>query len=233
MRWREGAVKHRARYMLSAVVFAWSCGAAATEPVTGQFVAAYAPGTSAPDSRLFDAERSTRRDPQTAVLLSILGDHYRAQSRFQEAELLYWRSLAIFREKLGMRDPNVGTAEHKLGQLHYLRGSYAAAVPHYQRALSVFGRSLGAEHPSVIALILDLAGVYYMQGRLADAEGEYKRALAILNKERNADERSLELARNGLAAVFEAQGRGVEAELTTARGPSARGGPVVLRQRPR
>ena len=217
---------------------AWCGSSIGADKATEQVAAVYAPGpagVSAPDVKLLEAERSTRKDPQTAVLLSILADNYRAQSRFQEAEVLYWRSLSIFREKLGVRDPNVGTAEHKLGQLQYLRGAYAAAVPHYQRALSVFEHSLGPTHPIVTALIIELAGLYQTQGRLTDAESEYKRAIAVLGKSAGADERSIEMAHNGLAAVYQAQNRGVDAELVAM--PSARQGhhttPVVLRQRAR
>lgn len=220
---------------------AGSSSALAADDTNGRLVAAvYAPGVatpgvSAPDPKLLEAERSARRDPQTAVLLSILADNYRAQSRLQEAELLYWRSLSIFREKLGMKDPNVGTAEHKLGQLLYLRGSYALAVPHYQRALAVFERALGPAHANVTALMLELAGLYQTQGRLADAEAEYKRAIAILGKSAGADERSIELAHNGLAAVYQAQGRTVDAELAAVSSSrlGARTAPVVLRQRAR
>ena len=220
------------------VALACSSNALAAGDATAKLVAVYAPGVStpgvsAPDARLLEAERSNRRDPQTAVLLSILADNYRAQSRFQEAELLYWRSLSILRERLGMRDPNVGTAEHKLGQLLYLRGSYASAVPHYQRALAVFERSFGAAHANVTALRIELAGLYQTQGRLADAESEYKHVIAILGS--SGDERSIELAHNGLAAVYQAQGRTVDAELAAVpkAHQTAHTAPVVLRQRAR
>ena len=227
-----GAVKHRVRWMLSAVALALSGGAIA-QSTPGNLVAAVAPGAAAPDE-LAQAESSTRKDPQTATLLLMLADRYQMQSRPQDAERLYKRSLAMFEETMGPRHPNVGTAAQKLAHLHYSLGAYDAAEPYYKRAISVFERSLGAEHANVSALVIELAGTYWLQGRLPEAENEYKRAIAMLVKTRGTDDRSLDIARNGLAAVYRAQGRVNEAELASApmvRNLSSRSGPVVLRQR--
>lgn len=228
-------MKHRVSWTLSAVALAWSCGAIA-QSTPGNLVAAVASSVPAPDSELAQVESSTRKDPQTATLLLMLADRYQMQSRPQDAERLYKRSLAMFEETMGPRHPNVGAAAQKLAHLHYSLGAYDAAEPYYKRAISVFERSLGAEHANVSALVIELGGTYWLQGRLPEAENEYKRAIAMLVKTRGTDDRSLELARNGLAAVYRAQGRVNEAELASApvvRNLTTRYGPVVLRQRNR
>src|SRR5688572_13863020 len=84
--------------------------ASAAEPITAMrtqqggtayAIALHAPGSADAESALTQAEASQRKDPQAAVMLSILADRHRAQHRVATAGQLYQRALAIFEETMG------------------------------------------------------------------------------------------------------------------------------------
>ena len=52
-----------------------------------------------------------------------------AQGRYEEAEPLYNRSLAISKKALGPDHPDVGRALNNLGLLYFYQGKYIEAEP--------------------------------------------------------------------------------------------------------
>ncbi|MDA2914716.1 tetratricopeptide repeat protein, partial [Acidobacteriia bacterium AH_259_A11_L15] len=108
---------------------------------------------------------------------------YHNQGRYDEAEPLYQRSLAILEQALGPEHRHVASALNNLAGLSYDRGRYALAEPLYQRALAIYEQALGPEHPQVAVGLHNLALLYRAQGRYAEAEPLFGRALDNLARQ--------------------------------------------------
>jgi tetratricopeptide (TPR) repeat protein len=195
--------------------------ASAGEPTTGlrtqkggtaYAIAPHAPGSAEAESALAQADASQRKDPQAAVMLSILADRHRAQHRIATAAQLYQRALAIFEETMGAQHPNVGTVAHKLGQLHRSQGAFAVAEPYYRRALAVFERSLGPDHANVLALLGEMATLYRTLNRFDEQERMTLRSLASAERTLGADHPVAVGILNELVGLYQMRGRYAEAE---------------------
>jgi tetratricopeptide (TPR) repeat protein len=113
-------------------------------------------------------------NPDVADALHNLAWLYRAQNRFDDAEPLYKRSLAIFER---VHDyPNVASVASDLAAVYMPQGRYADAEPLYKRALAIRETNLGPDHPDVAAVLNNLAKLYTAQRRFADAEPLFKNA---------------------------------------------------------
>ena len=67
--------------------------------------------------------------------LENLGDTYRAQNQYPQAEALYQRAVSIFRKSIGSDHVDTAEAMSRLGQLYELQGLYSQAEPLFQQAL--------------------------------------------------------------------------------------------------
>jgi tetratricopeptide (TPR) repeat protein len=117
-----------------------------------------------------------------ATALNNLGLLYYAQGRYQEAEPLYRRALALREKVLGPDHPDVATSLNNLAGLYDTQGRYKEAEPLYRRALALWEKVLGPEHPDVATALNNLGLLYYAQGRYPEAEPLYRRALALREK---------------------------------------------------
>ncbi|MCP4307664.1 MAG: tetratricopeptide repeat protein, partial [bacterium] len=70
------------------------------------------------------------------------------QGRYDEAEPLYRRALAILEKVLGAEHPAVATSLNNLAELYRDQGRYDEAEPLYRRALAILEKGLGPEHPT-------------------------------------------------------------------------------------
>ena len=78
--------------------------------------------------------------PDLAINLNNLGNLYRAQGRYSEAEALSKRSLAIAEKALGPEHPDVGESLNNLAELYHAQGRYAEALPLMKRALVIWAK---------------------------------------------------------------------------------------------
>ena len=62
---------------------------------------------------------------------------------FDEAEILFRRSLATIERELGGQHPDVATIYHNLGGLEHLRGNYADTEPIARHAVQIREKALG------------------------------------------------------------------------------------------
>ncbi len=69
---------------------------------------------------------------------------YRDQGKYDEAEALYERSLAIWEKALGKDHPDVATSLNNLAELYESQGKYVVA----ERLYPVM-KALGKDHPNV------------------------------------------------------------------------------------
>jgi tetratricopeptide (TPR) repeat protein len=69
------------------------------------------------------------------------------QGKYEQAEPLYQRALAIKERVLGKEHPSTATGLNNLALLYYNQGKYEQAEPLFKRALAIRERVLGKEHP--------------------------------------------------------------------------------------
>jgi CHAT domain-containing protein len=117
-------------------------------------------------------------DPAVATLLNNLGQVYKAEGRYADAEPAIKQSLAIREKVLGRDHVDVARSLNNLADLYQRQDRFAEAEPIYQRALSVRERTVGPDHPDTVASLNNLASLYQAQGRTSDALPLVERMMA-------------------------------------------------------
>jgi tetratricopeptide (TPR) repeat protein len=90
--------------------------------------------------------------PTTASSLNNLAALYYDQGKYEQAEPLYKRALAIDEKAYEPDHPDVATDLNNLANLYYNQGRYEQAEPLYQRALAICERALGPDHPKTVLI---------------------------------------------------------------------------------
>jgi tetratricopeptide (TPR) repeat protein len=150
--------------------------------------------------------------PDVATALNNLAELYRAQGRYDAAELLLQRIHRLQEAASGGDHPDVGVTLNNLALLYEGQGRYADAEPLYQRALAITERALGSLHPEISVRLNNLAEMYRLQRRYSNAEPLYQRAIAIAETAFGPNHPSIGTTLNNLAIFYESQGRYAEAE---------------------
>jgi CHAT domain-containing protein len=117
-------------------------------------------------------------DPAVATPLNNLGQVYKAEGRYADAEPAIKQSLAIREKVLGRDHVDVARSLNNLADLYQRQDRFAEAEPIYQRALSVRERTVGPDHPDTVASLNNLASLYQAQGRTSDALPLVERMMA-------------------------------------------------------
>ena len=89
-----------------------------------------------------------RRRPAWLPLNNLAG-LYQATGRYEEAEPLYRRAVAILEQALGPEHRDVAYYLDRLAGLYQATGRYEEAEPLYRRALVIWEQALGPEHRDV------------------------------------------------------------------------------------
>src|SRR5262249_16063197 len=79
--------------------------------------------------------------------------------RYQEAEPLFKRALAIREKALGPEHPDTAGGLNNLALLFSDQGCYEEAEPLYKRALAIREKVLGPEHPHTPTSLTNLASL--------------------------------------------------------------------------
>jgi tetratricopeptide (TPR) repeat protein len=114
-----------------------------------------------------------------ASSLNTLGEIYRGQGRFDDAERLHRRALAIQEKELGPDNPDVAESLTSLAMLRNAQGSFIEAEALLKRALLILENAVekGKQNYRLEGEVLeDLAKVYRAQGRNAEADEALARA---------------------------------------------------------
>ena len=85
--------------------------------------------------------------PDTALSLNNLAVLYRKQGKYEQAEPLYVRALAIREQQLGPLHPDTASSLNNLAAPLLAQGKYEQAEPLLVRALAICEQQLGPEHP--------------------------------------------------------------------------------------
>jgi tetratricopeptide (TPR) repeat protein len=150
--------------------------------------------------------------PEASRLLDRAASYLQDAARYQEAELLFLRSLVIKEKVQGPEHPSTSVTLHNLALLYQDQGRYQEAEPLFLRSLAINEKVLGPEHSGTSATLNQLAGLYYYQGRYQEAEPLYLHALAIKEKVQGPEHPDTSVTLHNLAVLYRDQERYQEAE---------------------
>jgi tetratricopeptide (TPR) repeat protein len=88
--------------------------------------------------------------PQAAYALEGLAELYRKQSKYEQAELFYQRTLALRQRFLGPLHPEVAESLYRLACFRQMQTQNAEALSLYKQALEIREQTLGPTHPKTI-----------------------------------------------------------------------------------
>ncbi len=94
---------------------------------------------------------------------------YYTQGKYEQAEPLYQRALAIREQQVGPQHPDTASSLNNLAGLYANQGKYEQAEPLLKRALSICKRQLGVRHPNTVRMRGTYASLLRTMGRDADA----------------------------------------------------------------
>ncbi len=95
--------------------------------------------------------------PDTATSLNNLSSLYYTQEKYDLAEPLHKRALAIREKPLGPDHPDTATSLNNLADLYATQGKYDLAEPLFKRAIAILDRAFGERHPDAILYRKNLA----------------------------------------------------------------------------
>ena len=120
--------------------------------------------------------------PIVAESLNNLAGLYLMQGRYDEAEPLFKRTLAIEEKVLGPGHSTVASDPQQPRPALFAQGRYVEAEPLYKRSLVIREKALGPDHPYVTISLANLAVLYRVQDRYAEELPFIRRAAAIITR---------------------------------------------------
>jgi tetratricopeptide (TPR) repeat protein len=167
-----------------------------------------------------DLARLQRQQPEslaTARALVDLGELYRGQARFAEAEPLFERAIALIESLQGTAHRALVRPLNSLALVHRAQGQYAQAEPLARRALSIAEGAHGPEHPALASVVGNLLTVYLAQGRYGEAGPLFQRSVTLKERLLGPKHPDLASSLNNYAAFLRKTQNESEAALWEAR----------------
>lgn len=157
---------------------------AAPAPAANEGLEAFQEGRHGDAERLLSAElaRLERQEPGTLAVARAmvdLAELYRGQARFEEAEALFRRAIALLEALPGAPARALVRPLNSLALVYRAQGRYAQAEPLCQRALALAEGSHGPEHPATASVVGNLLTVYLAQGRYGEAAPLFQRSVTL------------------------------------------------------
>jgi tetratricopeptide (TPR) repeat protein len=153
----------------------------------------------------------------TARLMNDLGGLLESKARYDDAEPLYRRAIAIGEKSDGPDHPVVAIRLNNLAVLLKNTNRLSEAEPMFRRAITIGEKSYGPDHPEVVIDLNNLAGLLWATNRLSEAETMFRRAITIGEKSHGPDHPEVAIRLNNLAVLLQATNRLSEAELMSRR----------------
>jgi len=117
---------------------------------------------------------------ERGITLNGLGELYRHQQRYPDAERMFLRALEVKEAGLGRDHPDVATTLTNLGLVYLAEGRDGEAAPVLERALTIQETKLSKKNQALGRTMVALATAYRHLGREADAVALEKRAQTVL-----------------------------------------------------
>src|SRR6266516_1736392 len=150
-------------------------------------------------------EEYTLAFPEAARLFNEAASYLVAHERYQQAEQILLKALAVRQQILDADHPDTARTLNDLGSLYQDQGKYEEAEPLLQEALAIRQRLLGGEHPDVAQTLYNLASLYRAQGTYVKAEPFYLQALYIRETTLGFDHSLVARSYYGLAKLYHSQ----------------------------
>jgi len=157
---------------------------------------------------------ANKTDWQTveADSLNNLAQTLYVQGNYDEAELLFKRSLEILEKTLGQNYSEVASSLNNLAELYQAQGKHAQAEPLFKRSLAIRERNFGLDHPAVAQSRNNLGALYCVQSDFEKADSLLKSALTIWEKSLGPNHPDLFQGLNNLTVLYWSQGKHAQAE---------------------
>ena len=155
------------------------------------------------------------QDPDSPLLASLyngLGDAYKKNIQYNQAEFAYRKALDLYEQQLGADHPDVAQSLNNLASLYDSQGKYGEAEPLYLQSLQIREQQLGESHLDVASSLNGLAGLYYSQSKYNESEPLYVQSLEIREAQLGADHPDVATSLNNLANLYYSQRKDSEAE---------------------
>ena len=146
------------------------------------------------EDSLFGSKAAVTAD--TLVELALV---YRREGRLSEAEDLYRRAIATYRDEPAAK--YLPVALHNLGQVLIEQQNTKEADRLLREAIAIWEKQLGPEHPDVAAGLTSLGILLTSKNKLSEAESVLRRASDIDQKSLLANNPKIGYDRENLAAV--------------------------------
>jgi len=121
-------------------------------------------------------------EESVASSLNGLGNLYKSQGRYSEAEPLHLQALDIRQSQLGHDHPDTASSLNNLAELYRSQGRYSEAEPLYLQALDIRRSQLGHDHPDTASSLWDIAALYYNMNRIDEAKPLITKAVSIFEQ---------------------------------------------------
>jgi len=160
--------------------------------------------------------------PDVTESLAVLAECYEKQGKYNQAEVLYKRAIAIWEKKYWPDHPIVALSLAPLAEFYKRQGKYDQAQVLYERALAIMKKEFGTDNVGMIKILEDMAGCYVDQGKHDQAEPLYERVLAIREKVYGPDHPDAAETLENMSKLYRATDREQEAQALAQRAKQIR-----------
>jgi CHAT domain-containing protein/Tfp pilus assembly protein PilF len=133
-------------------------------------------------------------------------------AKYDEAQALEEKALALRERTQGTESPAVANSLHQLGNIYHVKGDYPNAASAFLRALTIREKASGPESSDVFALLSSLGGLYRDMEEPDKAEQYMRRAMRIQEKLSDLDGQRVAAFFNNFALVYFDKGEYAQAE---------------------
>jgi tetratricopeptide (TPR) repeat protein len=149
-----------------------------------------------------EAERFAADDWRMGVTLESLGQVYRAEKKYSEAETSYRRALGIMGKVNGDDSAEVANVNFDMANLMFDEGRQAEALLYVRKALSTYESSFGGTSIETAGALCLLGDSLRSMRNFIDAEGPLRRCADIRETDAGIDSIELADALHSLALAY-------------------------------
>jgi tetratricopeptide (TPR) repeat protein len=155
---------------------------------------------------LHEAERFGATDPRVATTLNDLGQVYRSEKKYADADGAYRRAYAIL-EKAGGDAMPLAETSLNIAVLMFDQGQQSMALPFIKKTLNTYEAVLDANNERTATVLCMLGDAYRVEKDFQAAEEPLKRCGDIREMDGGVQNPDLAEAMHSLALVYEGEGR--------------------------
>jgi tetratricopeptide (TPR) repeat protein len=128
------------------------------------------------------------------------------QGEYEEALVLYKKSLAIREKSLPPNHPDLAKSYINIGSVYYSMGEYSKALSSHKKSLAIWQQSLPPNHPDLAMSYNNIGGVYDNMGEYSKALSSHEKALAIREQSLPPNHPDLATSYLGIGNVYKNMG---------------------------